>query len=318
MKKNNVERDLFHPITINKERAKTLCRVVLDAYEKRRYLFTDSKIERKMCPEKQMIAEIEYEGRKVKWLFFATSTMERKNSEQYFKEFREFYLENPCFFDKENLKKLSQIDSRDEEMGLSHKIKEHINLGLYLEPVRRWIFNAKKLLSDFEGDPLKIINKHIENLDILEELKKFKGLGTKQAKMYLIFLAKHGFADIDVYGLGPAIDHHFIKISAACGIYTFNDGIRVDTARNQLDKLYTKISREEELNSLILDSALWIIGHELCTKNNNGVCKVYCPLDDYCSKNLPKINRKDARLYQRKKPSKRSQLALPLKRKNAP
>lgn len=264
-------------ITIHKKKAKELCHVVMDAYKFSPF-FSHRNIEREMCPEKLLIDEIDSKKRKARWLFFACSDMQLKNSRLYFEQYRDFYLEKPYFFDNKNLRELS-----NQRPNIKDESKTRI------------VLNAKKLLDEYRGDPLKILEKgSIE--DILKELKTFHGFGIKQAKMYLIFLAKHGLADLDSSKIGPAIDSHFIKISSACGVFDFEDGIRVDKVRKYLDDLYSKITKEENLDSLTLDSAVWIMGHKLCTKS----CyydAYSCPLDDLCGGYLPIIDREDARLY---------------------
>jgi len=83
-----------------------------------------------------------------------------------------------------------------------------------------------------------------------------------------------------------------------------------DKAAEKLSKLYKKICDEHKFNAVLLDPTVWIIGHDLCFKNDSGVCRLYCPLDDYCDRKLPRITRK-ARLH-KKENNKRDQLALPL------
>lgn len=282
-------------ITIHKKKAKELCHVVMDAYKFSPF-FSHRSIKREMCPEKLLIDEINDKEKKAKWLFFACSDMQLKNSRLYFEQYRDFYLEKPYFFDNKHMRKKSALGPNMHDYALDN----------------RFLFNIEKLLKEYDGNPLKILEKNKKTEDILRELKKFHGFGIKQAKMYLIFLAKHGLADLDASRIGPAIDSHFIKISSACGVFDFEDGIRVDKVRKYLDDLYSKITKEENLDSLTLDSAIWIIGHKLCTKSRCYYDMYPCPLDDLCSKDLPRINRENARLYKNEsKKRNKNQLILP-------
>jgi len=155
-----------------------------------------------------------------------------------------------------------------------------------------WERNAEKLLKDYKGDPLEIISSSLEKS--LQKLQEFKGFGIKQAKMYLIFLLKYNIIKNSewIYEIGPAIDSHLIKISARCGIFDFKEGIRIDRISKELDKLYSTVTKEEKLNSIVLDECIWVIGSKLCTN----YCSL-CPLTEICNREELKI--KKARIYKK-------------------
>ena len=281
-------------ITPHKEKAIALCHTVLNAYKNKDKIFSNPDIEKSMNPEKILIDAVQGSNEtKAKWLFFAVADMQQKNSRVHFSDFKNFYKRLPNVLNNE------QLNCPD--------------CPFTFYPPQKFLRNAKMLLEKYDGNPLKITEgKSAE--DALKELKKFEGIGIKHSKMYLHFLAKHGLADIDVSRMGPAIDTHFIKISYGCDVFDFEDGTRVDKTRGQLDNLYSEIVKEEKMDSSTLDSSVWIIGHKSCSKNNETACKIFCPLEEMCSKNLPRVDKMDTRLYWKKPDRKNTnQYILPLK-----
>jgi len=273
-------------IKLNREKAKELCKIVIDAYENRKKLFSRRKTTDDMCPEKILLDAMKGSDAetKARWLFFACADMQQKDSGNYFNAIKKFYQHNPDAFGNESL----------EENGLFEESPFPFSY-----PVKKFTSIAGKLLGDYGGNLLKMINRKKNAEHALKKIMEFEGFGIKHSKMYLMLLAKHGLTDIDVKSIGPPIDTHFIKISYGCGVFDFDDRLRVDKTRTNLDKLYSEIVKEENIDSLKLNSGIWILGHKICANNNETSCKMYCPLDELCSKNFPDINKDDTRLYKK-------------------
>lgn len=262
-------------IKTNKIRAKTICEIVENAYKNREKLFSYKLIQKKMIPENQLISLIPKE-KIATWLFFALPADRMVDSTILYKQFSDFYISNPNFFDKDKLLTYDQI-------GMPNlKISSVFDYNKFMEFTKN---NFKKLMSEFDGNPMKIFSNGSFDTS-LKELKKFDGYGNGISSLLLIFLQRYGVRE--TIGLVPKIDRHFIKVSSGCGLIETNQGMNIGSVSNSLFKLYKEVISTNGFDAVILDPAIWIIGHELCSKKDMTYCKELCPLEDYCSKILPK------------------------------
>ncbi len=296
------KRDKMGNLELNEKRAVELCQIVLDAYEKKKGIFSQKDIEKRMLPEKRLVDVIEYKERVAKWFFFTTPGDKLIDSTTYYKQLKEFYLDNPTFFDNRSLE-----NERIFNAQLNNEFLNKVKVAIPLAFGEFTVKNAQKLLADFKGNPLNALTSD-DFKQSVKDLKQFMGYGTGESTLYLIFLTRYKIKETK--DLAPKVDRHFVKISAGCGVFEAASGLRTDKAAEKLSRLYKKICDEHKFNAVLLDPTVWIIGHDLCSKNNSGVCRLYCPLDDYCDKDLPRITRK-ARLH-KKEYNKRDQLALTL------
>lgn len=265
----------------DKEIAKVICRAVLEAYEKEEKIFGWDKIKIKMTPENQLISIM---PRKLQplWLFFSLPADRMVDSTEMYRQFRDFYLKNPNFLDIKNIRKYCKKgEIPDVDVQLIFNKPEFLKFTQN---------NLEKLLSEFKGDPLRIFSNGYFQ-DNIKELKKFLGYGTGISSLYLIFLQRYGLKETK--GLVPKIDRHIISISNGCGVVDIEPGMRSGDVCKKLFNVYQEVISENKFDAVILDPALWIIGHEICTKGKKVDCNYLCPLDEYCSKDRVKIGLRD-------------------------
>jgi hypothetical protein len=276
---------------LNKENAIEVSKAVISAYENKEKLFSHAIIKEIMFPEKQLVSVLPKEKQAL-WLFFSCLGDKMVSSEIYYKQFREFYLSNPDFFDSKNLKNRNSFVK-----GLGGEFTKKVQVAIPDDFIHFAASNAKKLANDFNGNPVNALRGNDFKTSV-KNLKQFSGYGTGLASLYLIFLNRYDIRKTE--GLAPKIDRHFLRISAGCGIAQIEEGSRADSLAEKLSKLYEEVCNENKIDAAYLDAAMWVIGKEVCSKKDAAYCKLLCPIDDYCNKELPKINREDARMYRGK------------------
>lgn len=282
-------------IKTNKEKAKTLCQVVESAYKNKEKLFAWKLIQDKMTPENKLISLIPKE-KVATWLFFALPGDRMVDSTKLYEQFANFYRSNSNFFDKNNLKFYNNYFIPN--IGITSVF----DYKTFMEFTRN---NLKRLVSEFDGDPMNIFSNNSFDTN-LKELKKFDGYGNGISSLLLIFLERYGIKKTE--GLVPKIDRHFIKVSSACGLIETNENMRVSNVCNSLFNLYKEVITENGFDSVILDPTIWIIGHELCLKKDITYCSELCPLEEYCSKELP--TQKLSRIVSYEKVESKKQLSI--------
>ena len=276
---------------LKKSRVLHICERVLNAYEEKFGLFSQQGIEKEMLPEKQLAELIQNENDLALWFFFACPGDKQIDSMKYYKQLGEFYRKSPNFF------KLNEINSSEFDSKIK-SILENVNVANPPEFLRTIRENSKKLIEEFEGNPLKAIKNN--NYDsCVKNLRNFLGYGKGMASLYLVFLSRYGVKKTK--NIAPKVDRHLLRISAGCGVFEVTKNLRVDKATEEVSRIYTEICKENFFDGTLLDALTYVTGRKLCSKRNEFLCKVNCSLDYYCSKQLPKINKKNTTLQIEKK-----------------
>lgn len=272
---------------IKKARALHICERVLDAYEEKFGLFSQPGIEKEMFPERQLADLIRDKGDLALWLFFTCPGDKLIDSMKYYKQLGEFYLKNPKFFRLNDLVFNPDIKSllKNVDVANSNEFSRSINK------------NSEDLIKKFNGNPLNAI-KDNDYSSCVKNLRNFLGYGKGMASLYLVFLSRYGVKQTK--NITPKVDRHLLRISAGCGVFKVKRGLRVGKATEEVSRIYTEICKEKSFDGTLLDALTYVIGRKLCSERNGVSCKTNCPLDYYCSKQLPKINKKDATLYIKK------------------
>ncbi len=273
---------------LKKSRVSHICNRVLDAYQEKFGLFSKEGIEKKIFPEKQLAKLIKNENDLALWFFFTCPGDKRINSIRYYEQLGKFYLKNTDFFRLNNPVFKPNITS----------FLRNVNIANRPEFSRTILENSKKLIENFEGNPLNII-KNNDYDTCVKNLTSFLGYGKEISSLYLVFLSRYGIKKTK--NVAPKVDRHLLRISAGCGVFKVTKNLRISKATNEVSKLYTEVCKEKHIDGALLDALTYAIGNDLCSKKDDFLCMTNCPLDYYCNKQLPKINRKNTTLYIEKK-----------------
>ncbi|MBU4492902.1 MAG: hypothetical protein KKA61_00865 [Nanoarchaeota archaeon] len=266
---------------LKKFRALHLCEVVIKAYEEKFGLFSQPDIEDYMFPERQLADLIKDKDDLALWFFFTCPGDKLIDSRRYYKQLGEFYLKNPNFFRLNDSVFKPDINS----------LLKNVNVANPNEFLRTINENSEDLIKKFKGNPLNTI-KEGDYDSCVKNLRNFLGYGKGMASLYLVFLSRYGIKKTK--NIAPKVDRHLLRISAGCSVFKVTKNLRVDEATEEVSRIYTEICKEKSFDGTLLDALTYVIGRKLCSKRNEVLCNVDCPLDYYCSKQLPKIDKKSA------------------------
>lgn len=148
--------------------------------------------------------------------------------------------------------------------------------------------NCQRLVKIYSSDPRNIfIGKNIEQ--VKRELESFRGIGTGIANLLIHFFMdrnlafptdpKNALLKVDVHKGRIPLNTDCIKI-AGCKV-------RRHSLTTILEKGYWEICSQYNLRPSSLDSALWVIGSEICTKKDYHYCQRDCPIELLCLSYVP-------------------------------
>lgn len=147
-----------------------------------------------------------------------------------------------------------------------------------------YINNAKRLIDNYGGDPRNLI----EGRTIAEaraELEQFQGIASGIANLFILYMLDRRVATpTDPENLLLKVDRHKARILLNTNaIVTEADWLRRDTIPPKAEPAYRDSCHRQDLDPSVLDSALWVIGSEVCTKRDLNYCQKNCPFaQDYC------------------------------------
>ncbi|MEK6818816.1 MAG: hypothetical protein AABY10_02685, partial [Nanoarchaeota archaeon] len=156
-------------------------------------------------------------------------------------------------------------------------------------PAKRFSFNAKHLVDNYQGDPRKLIEH--KNIDQARaRLMEFKGIGTGIANLFIIYMIDRKLASpIDPENAFLKVDIHKGRIPINCEAVTPTNAeiYRDESYVRTLERAYREICKKNKLDPHILDAVLWVIGSKGCARNDYSHCQMECPLFENCAGNTP-------------------------------
>lgn len=148
-----------------------------------------------------------------------------------------------------------------------------------------FLHNNRIIVDEFGGHARNIINNQTVE-ESRRRLMEFKGIGTGIANLFIIYCTDRGIAHVqDSEEIRIKIDIHKARISANTDAITSvsNGRIRRDRLVHPLEESYLEICKENGFSGGTLDSALWLIGSQICARRDFGRCVSLCPLETMCT-----------------------------------
>lgn len=156
-------------------------------------------------------------------------------------------------------------------------------------PAERFLHNAQLLVRDYDGDPRNLIQYNTV-AQARKNLMEFKGIGTGIANLFIIYLLDRQLASPrDPENALLKVDVHKGRLPINCGAVTPTNGeiYRDDSYVKTLERAYWKICRKNNFDPHVLDAVLWVIGSEVCARNDYTNCGMNCSLFSICGGNTP-------------------------------
>ncbi len=127
------------------------------------------------------------------------------------------------------------------------------------EIVKRFKANAKKLVDEYSGLAINIINTSDSAIELLSKIKEFRGFGDKLANFLLrtyIDLLKLKYSDVDK--VLPPVDIHDVRLTYEWGFIQNKEMTQKNI--NQVKELWSNACIETKQSWIVFDKALWLIG----------------------------------------------------------
>ena len=162
---------------------------------------------------------------------------------------------------------------------LNYTDEELLNICVkYLKPrypneaCNRYKINSKKLLGEYNGNPLEILSKSKTAKEALKRILEFRGYGNKTGNLFLRTLISV-FNPIfeDIQDVLPPVDIHDVRIAYLLG-FTKSDEM---TKKNigTVKKIWNEACKKASVNWITFDRALWLLGSQGQPKTKEEVLK---------------------------------------------
>lgn len=157
-----------------------------------------------------------------------------------------------------------------------------------LNPLAVVLQNAKKLQTEYDGDPRNIFEENIK--DTLQALQygrdkkangKFMQYGLGKAALVMKNFVRFGMWPFSPYEIPIKIDRHLLRISVGAGVLEIPDMLsraRIDRVVGMLTRGYQRVTSREKISAVDLNDAFWAIGSYVCTQNDDINCHLACGL----------------------------------------
>lgn len=262
--------------SFDERRALEVLPVLIKSYTEKTDIFSTGKV---FLPDERMPKEVELGSRDHALLLFTYAPLTaRTASNALWDNLVRFYIQNPGFLDNFNEMQLIKA------LGAGA-----IGSGYFNKHVPGIIRRRNVLMERYAADPRQIFAVHKEPREAIDALsEEMYGYAYKTASLFTLYGQKYGFAKFEHPEMVlPAIDVHKIRILEMTGILKY-DAKTPTLLRDVLTKefaiKFADLCVENVLDVMLLDEALWIIGSQLCAKDEITHCHGVCPLDELCAK----------------------------------
>ncbi|MBU0975602.1 MAG: hypothetical protein ABIE03_04810 [Patescibacteria group bacterium] len=151
--------------------------------------------------------------------------------------------------------------SKAEKNTLRSTLEEYLKPRYMNEAVKRWKINSKKLLNEYEGNPLKIFDNKLSAKTVLEHIREFRGFGPKIGNFFLRAIVNTFDLRLEnIEDISQPVDVHDIRLTYEWG---FIPDSKVSQKNIRLtQEIWQKACKKAKISWLVFDKALWLLGSE--------------------------------------------------------
>lgn len=258
------------------ERAGIIVRKLINAFEKKEGVFSDTK----ELLENQIPKGVEPNSKEhANFLFYLISQDHGTKSSKLYERAKKIYLQNPDNFQPNVI--IKKYLSPDDEQLIN--FLGEFGVRYPRNSAKYWFKNSEILVEKYDSDARNIFVSSDSKL-ILNAIKKFHGFGPKlSGLLFRVFIGIGLSRPSNIEESNFPTDIHDTRIAA----YTQISDIPTDINESnyspyvkKAEKIWKEACYSERLNWLQVDRALWILGSKGCvTKRHSD-----CPIKDYCVK----------------------------------
>ncbi|MEI6849601.1 MAG: hypothetical protein WCK29_01040 [archaeon] len=160
----------------------------------------------------------------------------------------------------------------------------------YDNPVEHYMANVKKLSQEYDGDPRNLIDASV--IESRKRMQEFAGIDGIANMVVMQFIDRKISRVNDPENLLFKIDTHKARIPLnvnGISVSRKNYNIHHSVLRDEFQDHYWELCNKHGLDPKIADTALWVIGSEVCAKKSLIRCLENCPLasNGLCISNKP-------------------------------
>ena len=203
---------------------------------------------------------------KALFLFFVVQLDYATKSQKLYEGATSLLEKNPKFFDPNNI--LSLSDNELLEVCVKYLKPRYPN-----EASLRLKINAKKLINEYSGNPIEILDSSKNAKEALKRILEFRGYGPKTGNLFLrsmVSIFNTPFDDIE--DILPPVDIHDVRIAYLLGFIDSTDMTEKNILRTK--KLWNNVCKVAGVNWITFDRALWLLGSEGHPKSKQEIIKL--------------------------------------------
>jgi len=141
------------------------------------------------------------------------------------------------------------------------------------EACRRYKINSKKLLEEYNENPLEILNKSETAKEALKRTLEFRGYGNKTGNLFLrVLISVFNPVFKDIQNILPPVDIHDVRIAYLLG-FTETDEMS-ERNINTVKQIWGDACKKAKVNWITFDRALWLLGSQGKPKTKEDVLKL--------------------------------------------
>jgi len=286
---------MVNGISVNMDKLTQICLTTYDAYERRRGIFREGR--EKFLPQWNLPTKLEsafkedaeeYSSQVANYLFLSGSMERKARTSVNIRNCKRIWANETTrwIFDPKEVAERKEIEIRE---ACQNFFRYTIN-----EFPTNYHENSKTLVREYEGDSRKTIESLTAD-SARENLKKFKGIGRGIANLIIFYFMERGIASpIDPRNALLKVDVHKSRIPLNTDCINLNgkESVRRDLLVPILEEAYWEICDKNNLDPMILDSLLWIVGSEICRVEDYEKCVADCPIEEACISCIPEDEKK--------------------------
>lgn len=222
-------------------------KTVLMKYEKHEGVFEEHKNAEDLVPNLDKVS-------KSLFLFYVIQLDYATKSQRLYAGARDLFDVKPSFY-------TPQFVLKSSNLKLKKLLKDYLSPRYINEAVKRYKFNSKKLLKEYQGNPHKIFNSTTSAKEALKRVRDFRGFGPKIGNFFVrTMINTFGYNYSDVEELLPPVDVHDVRIAYLMGFISTDEMTNLNIKVTK--KLWSEACHDAEISWLIFDKALWLLGSE--------------------------------------------------------
>ncbi len=260
-----------YKLKFNLSRSKKVINELMSSFYNKTGIFTENII----TPDQNIPSSIKTGSEEhFKFLFYMNSINYGTKMSSLIERGIAMYNENPKLFDAEQIIKY-------EEETLSSDLRKYLKPRFPNQAIKRWLNNSQLLVNNYQSNVKNVFKGDVKN--ILNNLSDFYGFGPKISNLLVFFMIEQKLiSPKSLDGLMMPIDSHDVNISLWTKI-ALETNSREDKYfyASQLQKFYTDYCKDNDINILDLDRAMWITGSYGCSKKLCSSCKINSSCSNY-------------------------------------